>query len=138
MGLVQEFKDFTMRGNVLDLAVGVIIGGAFGKVVDSMVSDVIMPPIGKILSGVSFKDIKYVLQEAVKEGDKVIKPEIAINLGNFVLMLINFIIVAFVLFMLIKAYNTAKKKEAEAPAAPPAPTTSEVLLTEIRDSLRSR
>ena len=130
MGLIKEFKEFAMRGNVVDLAVGVIIGGAFGKITTSLVNDVIMPPIGMVLGKVDFKDLKLVLIEA-SEGVK----EVSISYGAFINTIIDFTIVAFALFLVIKAMNTLKKKEAAAPA-PAAPPADVVLLTEIRDLLK--
>jgi large conductance mechanosensitive channel len=133
MGMAQEFKAFAMRGNVVDMAVGIIIGGAFGKIVSSLVNDVIMPPIGAVLGGVDFSDLSLKLKEA--SGDAA---AVTINYGVFINTVLDFLIVAFAIFMMIKLMNAAKKKEAAAPAAPPAPSTQEVLLTEIRDALRSR
>jgi len=130
MSIIKEFKDFASRGNVVDLAVGVIIGAAFGKIVSSLVSDIIMPPLGMLLSGIDFKNLKYVLKPAV---GKV--PETAINYGLFINNCIDFIIVAFCIFLVVKGINSLKKKEEEAPATAPAPTREEVLLTEIRDLL---
>ncbi|MBX3063123.1 MAG: large-conductance mechanosensitive channel protein MscL [Anaerolineae bacterium] len=127
--MIDEFRKFIMRGNVLDLAVGVIIGAAFGTIVSTLVDNIIMPPIGLLLSGVDFSSIKIVLQQAV--GDK---PEVALGIGLFLNALIKFIIVAFVLFLIIRSVNAmSKKKEAE-PAAV-VPTKEEMLLTEIRDLL---
>jgi len=135
MSLVKEFRDFAMRGNVVDMAVGIIIGGAFGKIVSSIVNDIIMPPIGMLVGGVDFKDLKYVMQEAsVADGVEV--AAVSINYGNFIQTTIDFIIIAFAIFMVIKGMNRMKKKEVEAPAAPPAPTKEETLLTEIRDLLK--
>jgi large conductance mechanosensitive channel len=132
MSLVKEFKEFAMRGNVVDLAVGVIIGGAFGKITTSLVNDVIMPPIGMVLGKVDFKDLKMVLVE----GSDTVK-EVAIGYGAFVNTLIDFTLVAFALFMVIKAMNTMKKKEAAHPT--PAATPADVmLLTEIRDLLKTK
>lgn len=133
MGMVQEFKEFAMRGNVVDLAVGVVIGGAFGKIVASLVDDIIMPPIGVMMGGTDFTALSIVLKEAVGE-----TPAVTLNYGNFIQTCVNFLIVAFAIFMLIKAMNSMKRKEEEAPAAPPAPPAEEVLLTEIRDLLKSR
>ncbi|MCL4157665.1 UNVERIFIED_CONTAM: hypothetical protein GTU68_011552 [Idotea baltica] len=121
--MIQEFKKFIMKGNVLDLAVALIIGGAFGKIITSFVKDVLMPPIGLALGGVDFTDLKIVL---------------SINYGSFIQTIVDFLIVAFAIFMVVKAYNSAQKKEEEAPAAPPAPSAEEVLLTEIRDALRKQ
>jgi len=133
MGMIKEFKEFAMRGNVVDLAVGVIIGGAFGKITTSMVNDIIMPPIGWLLGKVDFKDLKITLVEA-SEGVAAV----TINYGAFINTLIDFVLVAFALFLVIKAMNTIKRNEEAAPAAPPAPSAQEKLLAEIRDLLKSR
>ncbi|MEX1189456.1 MAG: large-conductance mechanosensitive channel protein MscL [Bacteroidia bacterium] len=138
MGIISEFKTFAMRGNVMDMAVGIIIGGAFGKIIGSLVSDVIMPPIGLALGGVNFSELKITLQEAVMEGETVATEAVSINYGAFIDTVIQFLIVAFAIFMVIKGMNSAKKKEVEAPAAPPAPSKEEVLLGEIRDLLKTR
>ncbi|MBL8243051.1 MAG: large-conductance mechanosensitive channel protein MscL [Rhodanobacteraceae bacterium] len=136
MSFMSEFRDFAMRGNVVDLAVGVIIGGAFGKIVSALVDKVMMPPLGFILGGIDFADKKVVLQAAVMEADKVIKPEVAVGYGEFINAAIQFVIVAWALFLVIKAMNRIKKKAAEAPAAPP-PTPEDIaLLREIRDLLK--
>ncbi len=131
MGMMSEFKDFAMKGNVIDMAVGIVIGGAFGKVVTSFVNDIIMPPIGMLIGGVDFSDLGLVLQEATADSDAV-----TLSWGNWVQTLVNFLIIAFSIFMVVKAMNSAKKKEEEKPAAPPEPSKEEVLLTEIRDALR--
>ncbi len=136
MGMVSEFKDFISKGNVVDLAVGVIIGAAFGKIVTSLVDQVIMPPIGLLIGGIDFSALKVVLKAA--GDDAKTAPEVAIQYGAFLNTLIQFLIVAFVIFMVVKAINAMRRKEAEAPAAPPAPTSTEVLLTEIRDALKAR
>ncbi len=128
--MLKEFKEFAMRGNVVDMAVGIIIGGAFGKIVSSMVSDVIMPPIGMMMGGVDFSDLAIALGEG--EGAA------SINYGVFINTVLDFLIVAFAIFMLIKGLNSLKRKEEEKPAEPPKPSAEEVLLTEIRDALRSR
>ena len=141
MGLVSEFKTFAMRGNVMDMAVGIIIGGAFGKIISSFVNDVIMPPIGVLVGGVDFSDLKLVMKEAVMNGAEIVKPAVTINYGSFVNTVIDFIIIAFAIFMMIKAMNNLKKKEEEIPApAPvaPEPTAEEKLLTEIRDLLKKQ
>lgn len=139
MGLVKEFRDFAMRGNVVDLAVGVIIGGAFGKIVSSLVNDVIMPPIGYMINGVRFSDLSYVLKEAVLNTDGSVKEAaVTLNYGNFIQMIIDFVIIAFAVFMMIKTMNRFKKKEEEKPAPPPEPSASEVLLGEIRDLLKEK
>ena len=132
MSMASEFKEFIMRGNVVDLAVGVIIGGAFGKIISSLVDQVVMPPIGLITGGVDFSQLKIILKAA----DPVAKkPEVAIQYGAFVNTCIQFLIIAFVISMMVKAINSLRRQEAEAPAEPAAPTTTEALLTEIRDAL---
>jgi len=131
MSLMKEFKAFAMRGNVVDLAVAVVIGGAFGRIVTSLVNDIIMPPLGVLLGGVDFKDLVLVLKKATEEVDAV-----TMNYGMFIQNIIDFIIIAFAIFMIIKGINSLRKKEAEKPADPPAPTTQEQLLTEIRDLLK--
>jgi len=133
MGMIKEFKEFAMRGNVVDLAVGVIIGGAFGKITTSMVNDIIMPPVGWLLGQVDFKDLKITLVEA-SEGVAAV----TINYGAFINTLIDFVLVAFALFLVIKAMNTIKRKQDAAPVTPPAPSAQEKLLGEIRDLLKSR
>lgn len=134
MSMLQEFKTFAMKGNVVDMAVGIIIGAAFGKIVSSVVNDVIMPPIGLLVGGVSFTDLAIVLKEAVGE-----TPAVTINYGNFIQVVFDFVIVAFAIFMMIKFMNNLQKKKEEVPAAPPAPpapSKEEILLTEIRDLLK--
>jgi large conductance mechanosensitive channel len=140
---MEEFKKFISKGNVMDMAVGLIMATYFGAIIKSLVDDILMPPIGKILGGVDFAQLKYVIQPAIAEtmegaGDAV--AEVAINYGSFINTIITFIIVAFAIFMVVKAYNKMKdkmaKKEIEAPAAPPEPTKEEVLLTQIRDLLK--
>lgn len=133
MSMIKEFKEFAMRGNVVDLAVGVIIGGAFGKITTSVVNDIIMPPIGVLLGKVDFKDLKLTLIEATEASAAV-----TINYGAFINTLIDFVLVAFALFLVIKAMNTLKKNEAAAPPAPTAPSPTEILLTEIRDALNKQ
>ncbi len=135
--MLQEFKAFAMRGNVVDMAVGIIIGGAFGKIVSSFVSDVIMPPIGLLMGGVDFSnlfvnlgDVAYASVAAAQEAGAPI-----IKYGAFINTVIDFVIIAFAIFMVIKAMNSAKKKEEEKPAEPPKPSAEETLLTEIRDLL---
>ncbi len=135
MSVVKEFKEFISKGNVVDLAVGVIIGAAFGKIITSLVDDVIMPPIGYLTGGVDFADKKVVLV-AADAAQKV--EEVAIRYGNFINTLIQFFIVAVCIFALIKAINSLKRKEVEAPSTPPAPSKEEVLLTDIRDILRNQ
>lgn len=136
MSFMGEFRDFAMRGNVVDLAVGVVIGGAFGKIVGAMVDKVLMPPLGLLMGGIDFADKKWVIQSAVMEADKVIKPEVAVGYGEFINALIQFVIVAWALFIVIKTMNRLQKKQEVAPAAPP-PTPEDVaLLREIRDLLK--
>lgn len=133
MAIVKEFKEFAMRGNVVDLAVGVIIGAAFGKIVTSLVNDIIMPPIGYLTGGIDFKNLKVI----IKQGDPANKiADVSINYGNFINTLIEFLIIAFCIFMIVKAINSLKKPEpTPEPAPEPGPTKEEVLLTEIRDLL---
>ncbi len=130
MGILKEFREFAMRGNVVDLAVGVIIGAAFGKIVSSLVADIIMPPLGLLIGGVDFKQFHLVLREAK---DNV--PAVVMNYGSFLQNIFDFVIVAFAIFMAIKLMNRLRRKEVEEPAVPPAPTAEEKLLTEIRDLL---
>jgi len=139
MGLMKEFKNFAMRGNVIDLAVGVIIGGAFGKIVASLVADVIMPPIGLLVGGVNFTELKWEMKGA-EMVDGVQKAAVTLNYGNFIQVTFDFIIVAFAIFLFIKAMNKLSKKNEEAPApvAPPAPSKEELLLSEIRDLLKDK
>lgn len=136
MGLIKEFKEFAVKGNVVDMAVGIIIGGAFGKIVSSLVNDVIMPPIGKLLGGVNFTDLKVVISQAVMEGEQVIAEEVAIRYGAFIQTVVDFLIIAIAIFLMIKAMNSLRKKEEAAPAEPAAPPADIQLLTEIRDLLR--
>ncbi len=134
MSLLQEFKDFAMKGNVVDMAVGIIIGGAFGTIVASLVKDVIMPPIGLMLGGVDFSDIKLPLRAAAEGREAV-----AMNIGLFLNNVISFLIVAFAVFMLVKAVNELRRRfEKEKPATPSAPTPTEIYLKEIRDALVKR
>ncbi len=133
MGMLKEFKEFAMKGNVIDLAVGIVIGAAFGKIVSSLVSDIIMPPIGLLVGGVNFTDLSITLKEAVGE-----TPAVTLNYGNFIQVAFDFVIVAFAIFMLVKAINATKRKKEAAPAPPPAPSKEEVLLTEIRDLLKAK
>ena len=131
MGLFREFKDFAIKGNVIDLAVAVVIGAAFGKIVASFVADIIMPPIGMLLGGADFASLAIVMKQAI--GDK---PAVLWSYGKFLQTVVDFLIIAFSIFMVVKAINKMKKAEAEAPAAPPEPSNEEKLLTEIRDLLR--
>lgn len=137
--MLDEFKAFAMRGNVVDMAVGIIIGGAFGKIISSFVSDVLMPPLGLLLGGIDFKDMLYTLKGAVMQGEEVITPAVTLNYGMFIQNVVDFLIIAFAIFMAIKAMNSMKRTEEaaiEAPDVPPAPTKEEELLTEIRDLLK--
>ena len=130
MGMMKEFKEFAAKGNMLDMAVGIIVGAAFGKVITSLVSDVLMPPIGLIIGGVDFKALKLILKQAVGETAAV-----TLNYGVFFQTIVDFLIVAFAIFLLVKGVNAMRKKQEEAPAAP---SNQEVLLREIRDLLKSR
>ena len=138
----EEFKQFAMRGNVIDLAVGVVIGGAFGKITTSLVNDIIMPLISMITGGIDFSDWKWVLKEAVMNADGTeAAAAVAVNFGNLVAVTLDFIIIAFAIFCTIKALNKLQRKKEEAPATPPAPpepSAEEKLLSEIRDLLRDR
>lgn len=136
--ILQEFKKFAMRGNAIDMAVGIIIGGAFGKIVSSIVGDLIMPVVGLLIGGVNFTDLKIVLKHAVVEGDKVVTPAVTVNYGNFIQVTFDFIIIAFSVFLLVKAVNSLSKKKEEAPAAPAAPPADIQLLTQIRDLLKEQ
>ncbi len=137
MAIIKELKDFMTRGNVVDMAVGVIVGGAFGKIVSSLVSDVIMPPIGLLLNGVNFSDLKLVLKQAsIQAGQEV--PAVTVNYGVFLQTLVDFVIISTVIFFAIKGINMLHKKKQEEPQAPPTPTKEEQLLTEIRDLLKDK
>lgn len=140
MKMLDEFKQFAMRGNVLDMAVGIIIGGAFGKIVSSIVSDVIMPPVGLLVGGVNFTDLKITIKQQILDAaGTVIAPAVTINYGNFIQVTFDFIIIAFAIFMLIKGMNNLNRKKEEAPAAPatpPPPAEDIQLLKEIRDLLK--
>lgn len=133
MSIIKEFKEFAVRGNVIDMAVGIIIGAAFGKIVSSFVGDVIMPPIGVLIGGVDFSDLTVILKEAAGEA-----PAVVIAYGKFIQTIIDFTIVAFAIFMAVKMINKLKKKEEEAPKTPAAPSNEELLLTEIRDLLKNK
>ena len=136
----EEFKAFAMRGNVLDMAVGVVIGGAFGKITNSVVNDIIMPLISMLTGGVDFSAWKWVLKEAVMEGSKVVTPEVAVNYGNLIAVILDFIIIiAFAVFCMVKAINKKLSKPAEPePEKAPEPTKEELLLAEIRDLLKEQ
>lgn len=139
---LQDFKAFALKGNVMDMAVGVIIGGAFGKIVSSLVADIIMPPIGLLIGGVNFTDLKWVMKPAVVEDGKEVVAAVTLNYGNFLQVTFDFLIIALSIFMFVKliARLTTRKKEEKpvAPPAPPTPSREEVLLTEIRDLLRNK
>ena len=136
MGFVKEFKEFAMRGNVLDMAVGIVIGGAFGKIVSSFVADLMTPLLGLLVGGVNFSDLKIVLKQAVMQGEEVISPEVAFSYGNFIQVVFDFLIIALAMFILLKAVNKFKKKKEEASEVPAAPPADVQLLTEIRDLLK--
>jgi large conductance mechanosensitive channel len=135
MSVIKEFKEFAVKGNVIDLAVGIIIGGAFGKVVSSIVADILMPPLGLLIGGINFTDIKLTLKDAVIDEAGKTHQAVTINIGNFIQSLFDFTIIAFAVFLLMKAINAMNRK-AEAAAVPPEPTKQEELLTEIRDLLK--
>ncbi|MDB4655304.1 large-conductance mechanosensitive channel protein MscL [Flavobacteriales bacterium] len=138
MIMIKEFKEFISKGNVLEMAVGLIMATYFGAIIKSLVADIIMPPIGLAMGGVDFAELKMILQEAVMDAEGVVTTtEVAIMYGTFINTIITFIIVAFCIFLVVKSYNNMKKKEEAAPAAaPPAPSKEEVLLGEIRDLLK--
>jgi large conductance mechanosensitive channel len=138
MGFFKEFKEFAMKGNVMDMAIGVVIGGAFGKIVTSLVSDIIMPLIGAVTGGLNFTEWKWVIREAVMDGETVVKPALTLTWGNFIQVVFDFIIIAFCIFLVVKGMNKLKKKEEPAPepAAPAEPSEDIKLLTEIRDLLK--
>ncbi|MBI1907367.1 MAG: large-conductance mechanosensitive channel protein MscL [Rhodocyclales bacterium] len=133
MGMLKEFREFAVKGNVVDMAVGIIVGAAFGKIVSSFVGDVVMPPLGLLIGGVDFSDLAIVLKAAA--GDV---PAVTLAYGKFIQTVMDFTIVAFAIFIAVKAINTLKRKEQEAPAAPPAPSAEAQLLAEIRDLLKAR
>lgn len=133
MSYLKEFKEFAAKGNVVDLAVGLVIGAAFGKIVTSFVSDILMPPIGVLVGGVNFTDFKFTVLEATETAEAV-----TINYGSFIQTVFDFLIIAFAIFWVVKMMNKMKKEEVAAPAAPPAPSNEEVLLGEIRDLLKKK
>lgn len=140
MSFIKDFKEFAMKGNIIDMAVGVIIGGAFGKIVSSLVNDIIMPVVSTMTGGDNLSKMKYIItkgQEATAEGQAAIE-EVAINYGMFIQNIVDFLIIALSIFVALKVIMKFKRKEAETPAAPPAPTKEEVLLTEIRDLLKEK
>ncbi|NWF49689.1 MAG: large-conductance mechanosensitive channel protein MscL [Ignavibacteriaceae bacterium] len=130
--MLKEFKEFAMRGNVMDMAIGIIIGTAFGKIISSFVSDVLMPPIGLLLGGIDFSNLAIVLKESVNENT----PAVLLKYGLFINTIIDFLIIAFAIFLVIKSLNAMKKKEEEAPSEPPKPSEEVELLRQIRDSLK--
>lgn len=136
MGLMKEFKEFAVKGNVMDMAIGVVIGGAFGKIVSSLVSDIIMPLISAVTGGLTFTNWKWVIRQAVMDGETIVKPELSVTWGNFLQVIFDFIIIAFCIFLVVKGMNKMKKKEEPAPAAPAEPSEDIKLLTEIRDLLK--
>ena len=137
MGMIKEFKEFAIKGNLVDMAIAFVMGAAFTKLTSAFIDGMIMPLVGQLSSGVDFKDIKKVLTPEVKDAaGKVVTPEVAIKYGAFINVAIEFLIVAFVMFMVIKAINKMKRKAEDAPTVAPAPTTTETLLTEIRDALK--
>ena len=141
MSFIQDFKAFALKGNVVDMAVGVIIGGAFGKIVTSVVNNIIMPPIGVITGGVDFTDLKVTLKEAVVEGETVVSEAVTLNYGQFIQDVVDFLIIAFCIFLMIKGIAKLSRKKEEAPAEPapdPEPSAEEKLLTEIRDLLKNK
>ena len=141
MSFIQDFKAFALKGNVVDMAVGVIIGGAFGKIVTSIVNNVIMPPIGVLTGGMDFTDLKLVLKDAVKEGDQVVSEAVTLNYGQFIQDVVDFLIIAFCIFLMVKGIAALSRKKEEKPAEPapaPEPSAEEKLLTEIRDLLKNK
>ncbi len=133
MGIVQEFKEFAVKGNAVDMAVGIIVGAAFGKIISSLVADVVMPPIGVLIGGVDFTKLAFTLKAAAGN-----EPAVTLNYGNFIQALVDFTIIAFVIFMAVKFINSLKKKETPASTAAPEPSREELLLTEIRDLLKEK
>jgi large conductance mechanosensitive channel len=136
MSFVKEFKEFAMRGHVMDMAVGVVIGGAFGKIVSSLVGDVIMPLLSIFTGGVNFTHLKFVLKQAVTEGGAIVAPEVAVNYGMFIQVVVDFTIITMAIFLVIKSINELKKKKVEEPVAPETTPEDIVLLREIRDLLK--
>ena len=141
MSFIQDFKAFALKGNVVDMAVGVIIGGAFGKIVTSIVNNIIMPPIGVLTGGVDFTDLKLTIKDAVVEGENVVSEAVTLNYGQFIQDVVDFLIIAFCIFLMIKGIAKLSRKKEEAPAEPtpePEPSAEEKLLTEIRDLLKNK
>lgn len=136
---LADFKQFIMKGNVFDMAIGIIIGGAFGKIVSSMVNDIIMPVVGLFVGGIDFQNLKYTLKaEELSAKGEVLKPAVTLNYGNFIQQTVDFLIIALCIFLFLRLMMNFKKKKVEASAAPPAPSAEEVLLTEIRDILKNK
>lgn len=133
MSILQEFKEFAVKGNAIDMAVGIIVGASFGKIISSLVADVVMPPIGVLIGGVDFTKLAITIKDAA-EGT----PAVTLNYGNFIQTMVDFTLIAFAIFMAVKLINSLKKKQEEAPAAPPEPSKEELLLTEIRDLLKNK
>ena len=138
MSFRSELKEFLMRGSVVDMAVGIVIGGAFGKIVTSFVNDILMPPIALISNQGQFTDLKIVLRQAVMEGTEIASPAVTWNYGTFIQAIVDFLIIGTAIFLVIKGMNSMKRKKEEAPAPAPEPTKEEVLLTEIRDLLKNK
>ncbi|MDY9920135.1 MAG: large-conductance mechanosensitive channel protein MscL [Proteiniphilum sp.] len=138
MSFRSELKEFLMRGSVVDMAVGIVIGGAFGKIVTSFVNDILMPPLALISDQGQFVDLKLVLRQAVMDGTEVVTPAVTWNYGAFIQTIVDFLIIGAAIFMVIKAMNSLKRKKEEVPAPPPEPTKEETLLTEIRDLLKNK
>ena len=141
MSFIQDFKAFALKGNVVDMAGGGIIGGAFGKIVTSIVNNIIMPPIGVLTGGMDFTDLKLVLKDAVKEGDQVVSEAVTLNYGQFIQDVVDFLIIAFCIFLMVKGIAALSRKKEEKPAEPapaPEPSAEEKLLTEIRDLLKNK
>jgi large conductance mechanosensitive channel len=133
MSILKEFKEFAVKGNAVDMAVGIIIGAAFGKIISSLVADVVMPPIGMLVGGVDFSKLGFILKEAAGN-----VPAVTLNYGNFIQTVVDFTIIAFAIFMMVKLINKLKKQEEAAPVTPPEPSKEELLLTEIRDLLKNK
>lgn len=138
MGILKEFKQFAMRGNVVDLAVGVIIGAAFGKIISSLVGDIIMPPVGLLLAGADFREIAILLKAEGVNHLGVATPAVKLNIGNFLQAVFDFLVIAFCIFLFVNAINKLNRKKEAEPVPPPAPSKEELLLTEIRDLLKEK
>ncbi len=134
--MFKEFKEFISKGNVMDMAIGIVIGGAFAAIVNSVVNDILMPIIGFLTAGVDFTDLKIVLQQAVVEGGEIVKPEVSLNYGTLIQTIINFLIIALFIFLMVKGLNQMRRKEEAAPEEPAAKSDEVLLLEEIRDSLK--